>query len=109
MADQREVWELREEVARLTKILNTPLFEDFVAAVKMEAAHQESNQAKLRDDLKEPEDWYWILGYLSGKALRAHLAGDREKSLHHTISSAALLLHWHKAILEQFGEGEGNG
>ena len=35
-----EIAELREEVRRLRKILNTPLFEDFTQAAKLEAAHQ---------------------------------------------------------------------
>ena len=28
----------------------------------------------------------------------AHLAGNKEKALHHTISTAAVLSHWHDAI-----------
>ena len=33
--------EMRAEVARLTGILNTPMYQPFLEAVKNEAAHQE--------------------------------------------------------------------
>ena len=49
--------------------------------------------------VRPPEDWFWTLSYLAGKALRAHIDGDRNKALHHTISSAALLLNWHRRML----------
>ena len=91
----------RSEVDRLTKILNTPLLDDFIEAVQSEAAHQEWRWGAEHDDDKDPQDWYWTLGYLSGKALRAHLDGNTKKALHHTISSAALLMHWHRRIKAQ--------
>ena len=39
-----------------------------------------------------PGNWFWVLSYLAGKAL------------HHTISSAAVLLLWHRRILEDARE-----
>ena len=86
------------EIARLTALLNTPLFEDFAAAVAREAAHQVHRWGAEHDQSKAPADWFWTLAYLATKALQAHQAGDRQKALHHMISSAALLLHWHSHI-----------
>ena len=97
-----EIAQLRTEVDRLTKILNTPLYDDFVEAVKTEAPHQAWRWSK-QDEQKSPEEWYNLIEYLSGKALQAHSDGNRKKALHHTISSAAALLHWHTAISRQFG------
>ena len=95
---QAKVERLETEVEGLRGLINTPLHDDFVEAVKIEAAHQ--SERWVREDAdKEPEDWFWTLGYLSGKALRAHRHGDRKTALHHTISSAALLFHWHRRIL----------
>ena len=93
-AAQAEVRELREK-------LNTPELIDFSAAVVLEAAHQRERWTSTHDAGKEPQDWFWLLGYLAGKALKAHASGDTEKALHHTISSAAALANWHAAILGQ--------
>ena len=93
--------ELRAENARLRELLNTPLHVDFTDAVQREAAHQRHRWGDAHDSGKQEQDWFWLLAYLSGKALRAHLDGDRQKALHHTISSAAVLLHWHHAISVQ--------
>lgn len=72
--------------------------EDFLAGVVAEKAHQAKRWTGDHDKRKSPADWFWLLGYLSGKALAAHIAGNREKALHHCISSAAVLSHWHDAI-----------
>jgi hypothetical protein len=109
---------LRDEVERLTRELNTPETADFLAAVMREAAHQRERWGTEHDGNKGPEDWFWLLGYLSGKALRgfaqAAFAEDtakrfdppsetfgaeakafREKAIHHLITSAAALANWH--------------
>ena len=91
---------LAEELDRMHGLLNSPLFEPFLEAVKMEAAHQVDRWGTAHDRGKEPQDWFWLVGYLAGKALRAHIDDDRKKALHHTISTAAALLNWHAAILE---------
>lgn len=97
---REELAEVSREADRLRELINTPLFEDFLEAAKNEAAHQRERWGEDHDALKEPQDWYWTLGYLSGKALRAHLERDYAKALHHTISSAALLIHWHARVLK---------
>lgn len=84
--------------AELEAKLNTPELHDFAKAVVLEAAHQRERWPAEHDAGKEPADWFWLLGYLAGKALRAHSSADIEKALHHCISSAAALANWHTAI-----------
>jgi hypothetical protein len=43
-------------------------------------------------------DWFWLLGYLGGKALAEAKAGDVEKARHHRISTAVALANWHAAL-----------
>lgn len=90
---------LLAEVDRLTDLLNTPELVDFGKAVVLEAAHQRERWGSDHDDGKAAEDWFWVLGYLGGKALRSHAHGDMEKALHHAITAAALLANWHSAML----------
>ena len=77
---------------------DVPITEDFLAGVKAEKEHQLKRWGTTHDRNKAPADWFWLLGYLSGKALAAAIKGDREKALHHCISSAAVLANWHDAI-----------
>lgn len=86
------------ELRRLDGLLWSPSIEHFLESVRLEAAHQSERWGEEHDAEKEPEQWYWLLGYLAGKALHAQRAGDAEKALHHTISSAAALSHWHEYI-----------
>lgn len=95
---QEATTELKEEIERLKALINTPHVESFLEAVKLEAIHQQERWGKAHDRNKSAENWFWLVGYLAGKALRANIDGNREKALHHTISSAAALLHWHHAI-----------
>lgn len=92
---------LREAAALLEtglRVLNSPSIHAFTEAVNIEAAHQRARWGAAHDAGKQPEDWFWLLGYLSGKALAAAKAGDIEKAMHHTISSAAMLANWHAAM-----------
>jgi hypothetical protein len=86
------------EAARLTALVNTPGVDDFVSAMRIEVAHQRERWGDEHDDQKSPEDWYWTLGYLGGKALQSARGGDIEKALHHTITAAALLAQWHRRL-----------
>ena len=92
---------LTGEVTRLQNILNTPYISNFVQAVKNEAAHQIHSGQHATDEFKTPLDWFWTLGFLAQKAATAQQAGDNKKALHHTISSAALMAHWHQQIMEK--------
>lgn len=89
---------LESEVTRLNALVNSPEVEDFLKGTRLEAAHQIEKWGDAHDRGKSSENWYWLVGYLAGKALRASITGDRTKALHHCISSAAALLNWHSAI-----------
>jgi hypothetical protein len=95
----RELLEARDRITYLEALINTPELEAFDKGVLLECAHQVERWGEAHDRSKSAENWYyWVVGYLAGKALRASITGDREKALHHTISAAAALRNWHRAI-----------
>ena len=85
-------------LADAAEILLAPELDHFASAVVREAAHQRARWGSDHDGGKAPADWFWLLGYLAGKALRAATVGDVKKAMHHTISSAAALANWHAAL-----------
>ena len=89
---------LAARVRELEALINTPHTGDFFTAVNLEAAHQQERWGAEHDAGKEPHDWFWLLGYLSGKAIAAFGRGDKDKGLHHIVSSAACLLNWHRNV-----------
>jgi len=92
----------------VTEAINTPEMDSFTDGVMVEAAHQRERWGEAHDRDKSADAWFWLVGYLSGKALRAAIEGDREKALHHTISAAAALFQWHEAIkADTSGHGVG--
>lgn len=95
--------ECARERDELKAALNTPETEDFFKGVELEAAHQRLRWPSELDAGKTHADWFWLVGYLAGKCLHAAIAGNTEKALHHTISTAAALANWHRAI-----QGVGN-
>jgi len=109
-AEARRVWQAarrpvreltdadREELERLRALVNTPELHDFSRGVVLEAAHQRERWGSDHDAGKAPADWFWLIGYLAGKALRSHMDGNTEKALHHTITVAAACANWHAAI-----------
>jgi hypothetical protein len=97
-AAQKREREKDLEIDRLHSVLNTPETEDFYAGIELEAAHQRERWGSDHDAGKGHADWFWLIGYLAGKCLNAAIANDREKALHHTISTAAALANWHRAI-----------
>lgn len=99
-------WEQLNELAlavtaerwRLQSLINTPHTDDWFTAVRIEAAHQIERWGAEHDVGKSASDWFWLVGYLAGKALHAAIGNDAEKAKHHTISTGAALLNWHRAI-----------
>lgn len=79
-------------VTELESLINTPHTAEFLEAVKLEAVHQRERWAADHDAGKTDADWFWLVGYLTGKALH-----KPEKQLHHIITTAAALLNWHAA------------
>jgi hypothetical protein len=95
----RSEWEqCAAKLAALKELLDTPEIELFDKAVPLEAAHQIKRWGAEHDAGKEPEDWFWLVGYLAGKALAAFRAHDQDKAKHHCISAAAALRNWHQCI-----------
>ncbi len=90
--------ELRARLLELESRINTPHTGDWFDAVRLEAAHQVERWGTKHDEGKTPADWFWLLGYLSGKALASAISGDVEKAKHHTISSGAVLLNWFRRL-----------
>lgn len=74
--------------------LNTPEIADFLVAVEREALHQRDRWGSEHDAGKTDADWFWLIGYLAGKAIN-----KPEKLLHHVITTAAACLNWHAARL----------
>jgi hypothetical protein len=74
------------------------IIEDFIAGVRTEAPYQRALWGSEHDLNKTHADWFWLVGYLAGKALSSAMRGERDKALHHTITAAAALHHWHDAI-----------
>lgn len=96
-----EAQELRDKLAAAEALLNAPELHDFSRAVVLEAAHQRQRWPAEQDAGKAPPDWFWLVGYLAGKALQAAIAGNVEKALHHCISTAAALANWHANLTGQ--------
>jgi hypothetical protein len=88
LASERDA--LRFEVARLKAERDTPHTAEFLKAVELEALHQRERWAAAHDAGKTDSDWFWLIGYLAGKALH-----KPEKQLHHIITTAAACLNWH--------------
>lgn len=93
---RERVVDLLEMLRRQELLLNTPEIHDFTRAVQLEAAHQRARWGSEHDAGKKPEDWFWLIGYLAGKALRED---GIEKRLHRIIATAAALANWHTAVL----------
>lgn len=90
-------------------LINNPHTDEFMKATQLEAAHQRDRWGEAHDRGKSAENWFWLVGYLAGKCLRAVITGDKAKALHHTISSAAALANWYEAIKkDETGAGLGH-
>jgi hypothetical protein len=85
----------REDCRAMREVLNRPELDDFLLGVKLEAAHQLIRWGTAHDRCKGPEDWFWTVGFLAGKALQAQRVDDDGKFMHHLISTAAVLANWH--------------
>jgi hypothetical protein len=90
---------LAREVKRLRGRINSPELHHFAAGAVLEAVHQRERYPSEHDAGKDGADWFWLVGFLAGKALRAVGDDDRDKALHHCISTAAALANWHAAIM----------
>lgn len=94
----RERIQAAGELRRLRALINNPHTEEFLSAVQYEAAHQRDRWGDAHARGKSAENWFWLVGHLAGKCLRAVIIGDKVKALHHTVRSAAALANWFEAI-----------
>lgn len=85
-------------VAELEGLINSPETDDWLKGAELEAAHQVERWGAEHDTGKSAWDWFWLIGYLAQKAAAAQVAGDAHKAQHHTISTAAALLNWHRHL-----------
>lgn len=92
-----ELARLRGEVARLDGLVNTPEIQDFARAVVLEAAHQRERWTDAHDAGKTDADWFWLIGYLGGKALRPDCTS--EKRAHRIVALAAAAANWHRRTM----------
>jgi hypothetical protein len=107
-AEHQALLDARAERDRLHALVNSPQTGEFLQAVRAEKAHQIERWGHAHDRSKSAEHWFWLVGYLAGKALRAAITGDRHKALHHCVSSAAALANWFDAIqADESGAGVG--
>lgn len=90
--------ELEARIGELEALISSPETADFTRGVSIEVAHQAERWGAMHDANKSPGDWFWLIGYLSQKAMVAHMAGDVEKARHHCITTAAALSKWHRLI-----------
>lgn len=90
--------DLAGDVENIMNTINTPELDRFLVGLRVEAGHQVHRWGDPHDRSKSAENWFWLVGYLAGKALRSAITGDVDKAKHHTISSAAALFNWHRAI-----------
>lgn len=96
-----EVVQLRAEVARLNTIIKHPEHDDFIRGVSIEAEYQRClHGVDASEGRFDWHQWYWVVGYLLGKALAACKSGegDGEKARHHLVTSAALINNWHNVL-----------
>lgn len=125
-ADHEALLAAARERDTLLAVINTPELIDFPKAVMLEAQHQEVRWGTSDREGKTPQAWFWLVGHLAGRALEhhkeaerlhrenvecgegsevitaineKHIAHHREKAVHHTITAAAALSHWHASIL----------
>lgn len=121
--DKRRLEDLERKAAAYDAI-NTPEIRDFLAGVEREVLHQRARWGSDHDAGKTPADWFWLVGYLAGKALNHHaeaerlqtqglslggellidqqVAHHREKAVHHVLTTAAALVNWHAHALKVY-------
>lgn len=105
--------ETAEESRRLNALINTPQTDDWLEAVKLEAAHQIERWGVDHDKGKKPEDYFWLIGYLSSKALVAANAASLPRYKHiktggtYELLSAGEDEHQRSMVAVYRGESDG--
>ncbi len=101
-----ELEALQEKAAKYDAI-NTPELYDFTTAVVNEALHQRERWGVENDGGKTDADWFWLIGYLAGKALHnppKDDLGSVDARLHRIITVAAAACNWHGSVLGTYAQ-----
>lgn len=69
--ENHPIFLLAQENDRLKGMINSPIMEEFLTGVHLEAIHQVERWGTATDKAKTDPDWFWLVGYLAGKALQA--------------------------------------
>lgn len=96
--------ELEAEIARLKAIIHQPCSSEFLRGASIEAEYQRDLHGVDTTDARfDWIQWYWVCGYLLGKALAACKSGEDngEKAKHHLITTAGLLNNWYNVLTGQ--------
>ncbi len=88
----RKILEKSKEIERLKALINSPQTDDFIEAIKTEAAHQ---CERWDDSQNNNVDWLWRLAYISTKTVHKE---DQSKLKHWIVSCGALCLNWFKSV-----------
>ncbi|MBD3574619.1 hypothetical protein EJ082_16835, partial [Brevundimonas diminuta] len=88
----------RARALNAEQLLNSPELHDFARGVVQEAAHQRQRWGTAKDADKSPADWVFLVGHLETRSMMYLQAGNVDKVLHHTITTAAALANWHTNI-----------
>lgn len=90
--EDKLVYELHELYASM----NSPVTENFIQGMQVEIEHQRKRW-KQTDPQKTDADWFWLIGYLAGKAL-LNPGGDLDKKKHRVITVAAAAANWFSSL-----------
>lgn len=87
-----------DEINRLNSLINNPVLNDFVEAMKIEAAHQLERWGIENEERKPPHHYILVATKLLGKLSIAIWDRDIDKFKHHCITLAAELQNCHRQI-----------
>lgn len=95
---------LKDEKERLQAYINNPVTLDFIEAMKVEIPHQKERWRES-DPLKDDPDWYWLIGWLGGKAIMDPVKDrdartPKERKLHRIVAVAAAAANWFQMVKE---------
>lgn len=93
-----EVERLRADNRRLRGILDQPDPAEFMYATEVEMRYQQAHWGEEHDSGKVDADWFWLIGYLAGKALHRGEDDGRDKLLHRITTVSAAAGNWHRHV-----------
>ena len=95
---EKIVIQKEETIKYLESLINTPTIDNFLSGIIYESAHQVERWKDNVDRESESFNWVFLVGHLATRAAAYHEAGNKEKALHHTITTAAVCLNWHRFL-----------